>query len=306
VERPDADSFPLLHAVCLGIAHGPAELLPISSSGHVTLIAWLAGWPYPELELALRKDFEVALHAGTAAALLFGGRGALPGAAALHDRRAALVLALALGPPALAGLALEARIERLGTPGRIAGGLLAGALGMALADALGASGRTARDARPADGLLLGLAQAAALVPGVSRNGATLAVCRARGFRREAADELSRECGLLVIVGAAALRGLHRRAPGGSGRPAITPQLAAGALAAFVSTLAAGRALERRARPVGLLACAAYRTALAGVVLARLARRRSGRSGAAGARSLSRHTPAGDERTICMRRMRRRR
>ena len=57
-------------ALALGALHGPAELLPISSSGHVALIPWLLGWDYDRLDGELRKSFEVALHAGTAAALL--------------------------------------------------------------------------------------------------------------------------------------------------------------------------------------------------------------------------------------------
>ena len=64
---PDARAaLPLRHALALGLLHGPAELLPVSSSGHVTLVPWLLGWPYPELDPELRKAFEVALHAGTA------------------------------------------------------------------------------------------------------------------------------------------------------------------------------------------------------------------------------------------------
>ncbi len=65
----------LRDALALGALHGPAELLPISSSGHVELIPWLAGWEYTELDPELRKAFEVALHAGTAAALLVALRG---------------------------------------------------------------------------------------------------------------------------------------------------------------------------------------------------------------------------------------
>ena len=80
------DALPLRHAVALGALHGPAELLPISSSGHVTLVPWLAGWPYPELDPELRKAFEIALHAGTAAALLIGLRGEVAGAVRGLDR----------------------------------------------------------------------------------------------------------------------------------------------------------------------------------------------------------------------------
>jgi undecaprenyl-diphosphatase len=261
-------------ALWLGLAHGPTELLPVSSSGHVTLIGWFAGWSYAELDLAVRKDFEVALHAGTAAALLIGLRARPAGWAVLRDRRSAVVLALAIGPPALAGLVLERRIERLGTPAGIARGLLLGSCGLAAAERWGRVERGVGDAGPLDGLLLGLAQAAALMPGISRNGATLTVARARGFGREAADRLSRECGLAVIGGAVALRAVRGR----RARGAPVSGNVAGAAAAFVSTLVAERLLARRERPVSLLACAAYRAALAGLIGARL---RSPPAGAAG-------------------------
>ena len=67
---PGARAPRLGQALALGALHGPAELLPISSSGHVALVPWLLGWDYVELDDELRKSFEVALHAGTAAALL--------------------------------------------------------------------------------------------------------------------------------------------------------------------------------------------------------------------------------------------
>lgn len=271
--RPVRRGFPLREAVVLGLVHGPAELLPVSSSAHITLIAWLLDFSYAELALECRKDFEVALHAGTAAALLIGARSGLGRAVWSGDRRAASVLGLALGPPALAGLALESGIERLGTPRRIAGGLLVGSLALALGDRLGSSQRPASDARLLDGLALGLAQAAALVPGISRNGATLAVCRARGFGRPAAEALSRDCGLPVILGASALRAA-RLWPGHPRHRETESRLAAGAVAAFVSTVLARGILERRERPVSLLRTALYRAGVAGVVLVRLARRGS--------------------------------
>src|SRR5579859_8144532 len=59
-----------VQALLLGTLHGPAELLPISSSGHVSLVPWLLGWDYDRVDSELRKAFEVALHAGTAVALL--------------------------------------------------------------------------------------------------------------------------------------------------------------------------------------------------------------------------------------------
>jgi len=231
-------------AVALGLLHGPVELLPVSSSGHVTAVPWLLGWEVSAEDGGRRKALEVALHAGTAAALVVVSRETLP-----HPRPA--LLAAAVGPPALAGLLLQERIEaRLGTPGTLAAGLLAGAGALLVADRAPA-GRRAADADWRDGLLLGLAQCAALWPGVSRSGATLAVARARGFGRAEASRLSWEVGLPVLVGAAV-----RKRPRGE---------AAAGVAAFASTLATARAigLERR-RP--LWPWAAWRAALAAAVL----------------------------------------
>ncbi len=262
----------LRDAVALGLLHGPAELLPISSSGHTTLIPWLAGWPYAELDGSVRKSFEVALHAGTGLALAIDMRGELGGALGALDRRRASVLALSLLPAAAAGLSLRAMIERrLGGPRSIALGLATGAVAMALAD-VGASragsARACSEARAADGLALGLAQAGALMPGVSRNGATLTAARARGFAPAAAQQLSWDVALPVILGAGALECV-RLMRGGLAPDARAP-FAGGAAAAFLSTLALARTLRRRERR-SLLPYALYRCLLAAIVLARLRR-----------------------------------
>ena len=109
--------------------------MPISSSGHVALVPWLLNWDYSRADPDVRKAFEVALHAGTAAALLItlrdAGRRDRDG---LTFERAGW-LAVASAPAALVGLVLEGPIERrLGTPATIAAGMIAGAVAMALAD----------------------------------------------------------------------------------------------------------------------------------------------------------------------------
>jgi undecaprenyl-diphosphatase len=270
------EALPLRHAVLLGLLQGPAELLPISSSGHTALIPWLAGWPYAELDAELRKSFEVTLHAGAGLALAIDMRGQLLDELTQMDRRRATVLALSLAPPALAGLMLRGRIERLlGGPRSIAVGLVAGAVAMAIADTRAAAGsdcgaRGAEGARAADGLALGLAQASALSPGVSRNGAALTAARARGFSREAAHALSWRVGLPVLLGASVLKGgrllshgVARHARGG---------LALGGTSAFLSTLASVRVM-RDSEQRSLLPYSLYRCLLAGLVLVRLRRAR---------------------------------
>jgi undecaprenyl-diphosphatase len=225
-------------AVALGLIQGPAELLPISSSAHVGLL--LDRWGVAGAE---RKEMEVALHAGTALAL------------ALFERRRPRIalLVAATAPPALAGLVFERPIEqRLGTRRTIAAGLVLGASAMLLAD------RTPPrrvDAGAIDGLWLGAAQALALIPGVSRSGATRAAARARGLPREDAAALSREVALPVLLGATALKGarlIARRPDADSVRA-----LATAAAASAISTAATLRVHESSLR-----VWAVYRLALA--------------------------------------------
>jgi undecaprenyl-diphosphatase len=243
-----------VEALALGLLHGPAELVPVSSSGHVAALPWLLGWEVAGWDGARRKELEVALHAGTAAALL----------GLLRPARVRPRLLIAAGlPPALAGLALERRIEeRLGTPAPLAAGLLAGAAALVLADRARAT-RADEQADWRDGVALGLAQAAALIPGVSRSGATLAAARARGFGRADASRLSWEVALPVLAGASGLKGW--RVATSTRGPRMRPP-AIGAGAALASTLAAARAIgiERRAP---LWPWALWRAGLAGAILA---------------------------------------
>jgi undecaprenyl-diphosphatase len=261
----------LSRALLLGALHGPAELLPISSSGHIALIPWLLGWDRDDADPELRKAFEVALHAGTAAALLITLRGEVQDAVTSMRPRLAFHIALSFAPPALAGYTLERPIERhLGTPATIAGGLVCGSLVMAWADR-SPQVRGSQDAGWQDALWLGLAQACALVPGVSRNGATLAAARRRGFTRADANRLSRHVALPVIAGATVLKTVRlakRGLPPGTARP-----FAAGAAASFVSTLGSTWLIRQVERDRSLLPYAAYRLALAGVVVDRLRARR---------------------------------
>lgn len=258
-----------LHALALGALHGPAELLPISSSGHVTLVPWLLGCSDgDDGDDELRKAFEVALHTGTAAALLIGLRAEV--GATLRGMTPALAgrLAVATLPAAIVGYTLEDPIERhLGTPATIAAGLIAGSLALLRADRCPRT-RTSAQAGTADALWLGVAQACALVPGVSRNGATLAAARWRRFARPDANRLSRHVALPVIAGATALKSLRlarRGLPPRTARP-----LALGAAASFASTLASTRLIAVLERDRPLAPYAAYRLVLAAVVLGRVA------------------------------------
>ena len=261
------EPLPLRHALALGAVQGPTELLPVSSSGHLALVPRLFSWPYAELDPELRKSFEVSLHAGTAVALLIGLRHEVR--QYLHDfsRHNLLTLALSFAPAAAVAYRYERHIEeRLGEPVPIAVALLCGSAAMALADGR-PQDRRRDDTRSMDAVVIGLAQAFALAPGVSRNGATLAAARWRRFKRPDANVISRQIALPVIVGAAALKtgrlATRRDLPRG-----VMRGMVAGAAAAFGSTLVSMRLIKMLERDRSLLPYVAYRTALAAIVLSR--------------------------------------
>ena len=252
-------------AVALGLIQGPSELLPISSSAHTRMIPWLLGWEPADAAEGRSRTFELALHGGTCVALALEMGGPLRRELGAPRSGRVLMGALALGPPALAGLVLRRRIEeRLSGPGATAAGLLAGALAMAVADRRAPEqGRPARDVGPRDALALGLAQALALAPGVSRNGATLTVALARGFGRPAAQHLSWAAGLPVMAAASALDtpAALRSASRGGARV-----LLGGALAAFLSSRLCTRAFGGRLERGALWPYVIYRCIAAGLIV----------------------------------------
>ena len=261
--RPDARArrgLSARRAAALGVVQGVCELLPVSSSAHVGLLA-------RDLPTTRRRGLEVALHGGTALALPWVVRDITP----RIPRSPAFHVAAAAPPIVVGAVAADAIERRAAGPRAIAAGLLAGGAALALADraavarnshpatALRHGDRPAADAAVADGLALGLAQATALLPGVSRRGATLAAARARGFSREAAGDLSWAAGIPVMVAAAA-RGVAFAASRGELR-ADLPALTVGAAAAAVTVAALGPARPAIDRvPYGVWA--AWRSALA--------------------------------------------
>jgi undecaprenyl-diphosphatase len=193
----------LLEVAALGAIQGAAELLPVSSSAHVALAARACGWTEPT------KELEVALHAGATAALAPEFLRLLPDPGTLLR---------SLAPPVVVGYVFEERIERLDP----VLGLVLGAAALALAD-------RDRPQRPL-GWWLGVAQAAALAPGVSRTGATLAAARALGRSRAEASRLSFGVAGPVLVGATALKAWRARR-------GADPALLVGAIAALLSARA---------------------------------------------------------------------
>lgn len=207
------DGMTTMRALVLGILQGLGEFLPISSSGHLIVVPWLLGWP--EHGLA----FDVALHLGTLAAVVFAfredwlrlfasaWRGALRGNPfGEPDGRLLGLLALASVPGAVAGLLLEKWADTvLRSPALIAGTMAVMGGILLAADRIGGRDRQLGDVTLRDALLIGLSQAAAIVPGVSRSGATISAARFLGYRREEAARFSFLMATPITFGAAAVK-----------------------------------------------------------------------------------------------------
>ncbi len=204
--------MPIYQAIILGIVQGLSEFLPISSSGHLLLTPWLAGWE--ELDPSIKKSFDVALHLGTLVAVvgyfrrdvtnyvvegtkLVLARKVPP----TTDGKLAWLFVLATLPAAAVGALFEDQIDsRLGTPLIIGISLIVFGIVLAIADrSLGR--RRVEDFGAKDALLVGAAQALALNPGTSRSGITMTAGRFLGFDRDAAVRISFVMSIPVIFGA---------------------------------------------------------------------------------------------------------
>jgi undecaprenyl-diphosphatase len=208
---------PIIHAIVLGITQGLSEFLPISSSGHLRLVPWLFGWNDFHHQASLEKTFDVALHLGTLLALLayFAGdvlrlakAGLRRGALATHDGREAwLVLASAV-PAGITGALFSSAIEEhTGAIWLIAVMLVVFGLVLGWADRR-PGGRSVEEVTLRDAVFMGVGQAVALQPGVSRSGITMTAGRLSGLDREGAVRFAFLMSLPVTAGALAFKGLH--------------------------------------------------------------------------------------------------
>jgi undecaprenyl-diphosphatase len=268
--------LPILHAIVLGLVQGLSEFLPISSSGHLLVVPDLFGWNDFASDKSLEKTFDVALHIGTfvGAAWYFRRDLARYIAAALHslreravtttDARMAWLLLLSAIPGAIVGALLSSTIdEHLGDPILIGVMLIVFGLVLLWADGL-AGRRPAEQFQRRDALLMGVAQAVALQPGVSRSGVTITMGRWLGFSREGATRISFLMSLPIIAGAGLFKGLKVAADGGIPSDFVAPFLW-GMLAAGVSGWIAVAGLLRYLRTRSFAPFVVYRVVL-GVTL----------------------------------------
>jgi undecaprenyl-diphosphatase len=208
----------VFQAAIIGLLQGLTEFIPVSSSAHLELAPWIFGWESDELIGSLA--FDVFLHLGTLVALLAHfGRDWLRYLGALlaslrerrigddPDRRLAWLLLLATIPAALIGFGLEGFIEETfhrdsdAARAAIAGFLVIGAVVLWLADRFGRRRRELGDVTTPAALTIGVSQALALLPGISRSGATITAGLALGLTREAAARFSFLLATPITLGA---------------------------------------------------------------------------------------------------------
>jgi undecaprenyl-diphosphatase len=205
-------------AVLLGIIQGLTEFLPVSSSAHLILARLFFGWETPpEFGLA----FDVALHLGTLAAILTFFRAeigamcrAVPALFAVEPGESGrLIRLIVVGtiPVVIVGLLFADVIEeRMRTPGVAATALAVGAVAMLAAERVGRRRGTEVSMGWLDALAIGCAQAAALVPGVSRSGSTIALAMFLGLRRDAAARFTFLLAIPATLAAAGKESLELR------------------------------------------------------------------------------------------------
>lgn len=199
----------IFQAIVLGAVQGFTEFLPVSSTAHLILLPWALGWPDPGL------SFDVALHLGTLVALLIYFRadwialigsalGILRGRTQSPDARMVMFIVVATIPGAVAGALFEHKVEdALRSPAVIAMMLIAMALVLIVSEWVGHRKKGLDDITWSDAIAVGIAQAFAIIPGVSRSGVTITAGLFKSFKRDTAAKFSFYLSTPIIAGAVA-------------------------------------------------------------------------------------------------------
>lgn len=265
----------LVAAALLGVVQGLTEFLPVSSSGHLILARAFFGWDAGRFGLA----FDVACHVGTLLAVVAYFRGeilrltvAAPGALAGRDgswERLGRLIIVGTVPVVIVGLLFASAIETtLRTPAVVAVALAVGGFGLIAGEWFGSKRRGDETIGYGEAFAIGVAQASALVPGISRSGATLTVAMLLGLRREAAARFVFLLSLPAVLAAAGKETLEFSEAGVEGLP-VTMFLV-GLVVSGVVGYVTVKYFIRYLAGHSLHGFAAYRLVLAGVTLAWLA------------------------------------
>ena len=252
----------IFQAIILGTVQGLTEFLPVSSSAHLILVPWLLRWRDPGLA------FDVVLHLGTLLALLaYYWRDWLDMGMSLVDgrqmpRRLLFMLVVASVPGAIIGVLLEKQAETIfRSPVLIATTLALMGIALWAGDSIGSKKRKMEDITFVDALLIGLSQALAIIPGVSRSGATITTSRLLGIDRADAANFSFLMATPIIAGAGLLEA-HKLLHSG-----LTADLGWGFVASAIFSLLAIVGLLRFVRTHSYQPFAIYRIILGISVIA---------------------------------------
>jgi undecaprenyl-diphosphatase len=244
--------YEIFKAVVLGLVQGLTEFIPISSSAHLVIVPWLFGWEKPSLL------FDTVLHWGTLLSILFvfwrdfwaiavASLRSI-GQRSLADPNARLGWFIVIGtiPAAGLGLLFEDFFEELfHSPAAASGFLVVTGLLLIGSEQLVLRRRQVRDLKQItllDSIVVGLAQALALAPGISRSGSTIAAGLARGIRRDDAARFSFFLGTPAFFGAGLLQVVKAVGEGGGALTAQLPELLIGLVVSAVAGYAAIRFL----------------------------------------------------------------
>lgn len=234
----------MLDAIFWGLIQGLTEFLPVSSSGHLVLIPALFGRPGPDLAT------NAMLHLGTLAAVLVYYRSDIALMAKFDKPARRLITLIVIGtvPVAILGLLFEDEIEELiSEPRKVAFMLIVTGVVLLATTQLRLGDRTLKSIEPRDSILIGFAQALALIPGISRSGMTISTGLARGVERTDAARFAFLLGIPVIAGA----GLFQMAEAIQQGESIPGTVWVGVVVAGLSGYAAIAILLRLLTRVGL-------------------------------------------------------
>jgi undecaprenyl-diphosphatase len=265
----------IIQALVMGVVQGLTEFLPISSSGHLIIVPWLFGWKNAFLD---SLEFSVVLHGGTLVALLVYFRAdwvrLVPaGLAALRDRsfgndpdrRLAWLIAASTVPGAIAGVLLNDVIEKnVRQPGLVALLLVLAGVILFLADRWGPRTHTLERLTFRGAVGIGLAQALALAPGVSRSGISMSAALFSGLDRADAARYSFLMATPITALAVAYEAF--KLVRGETTGVETAPLVVGVVAAFVAGILAIAGLLRYVRTRSFNVFVLYRFAMAALVI----------------------------------------
>jgi len=225
----------MVTAILWGFVQGLTEFLPVSSSAHLILVPALLGMDEPDLATT------AVLHIGTLLALVWYYRRELVGLVTAprspHNRRLWMLLVVGTIPAAIIGLTLRSPIEIIfSDPWIVAVCLVITGVVLLVAHRLTAGTRTVDDDTVSDALVVGLAQAIALIPGISRSGMTMTAGLAQGMSREESARLTFLLGIPAIAGAGGIEMMDVIDKGGFGWDLLVGTAVAGVTGYFAVSI----------------------------------------------------------------------